>query len=180
MKAKKCKNCLVFFTPERPLQSVCSVKCSYEWQSKLKQAKLLRDAKKEKKEAKEKLLTHSQYLKIAQVVFNTYCRYRDKSKEYDCICCNKPLTGKIDAGHFFSVGAYPNLRFNEDNCHAQRVDCNQHKHGNLIEYALNLPKRIGNERFENLYKIKSDPLKLSIPEIKELIKHYKTKIKELK
>jgi hypothetical protein len=49
-----------------------------------------------------------------------------------------------------------------------------------IEYAIRLPKRIGQERFEALLEAKKIPLKLSIEEIKDKIKEYKNKINELK
>ena len=38
----------------------------------------------------------------------------------------------------------------------------------------------GQEKFEALYNRRKQVLKLSIPEIQELIKHYKNKTKELK
>jgi len=127
------------------------------------------------KEMKQSLKTHKDYLSDLQKVFNKFIRLRDQNEP--CISCNKPLTGKFDAGHLFSVGAYPNIRFNEDNVHGQCVACNQHRHGNVNEYMVNLPQRIGQERFNKLLKDRNTILKLSIPEIKELINKYKNKIK---
>jgi hypothetical protein len=130
----------------------------------------------EKKKILEKLETHSDWLKKLQKVFNTYIRHRDKDKQ--CISCKTPLNGrKFDAGHCYSVGAYPNLRFNEDNVHGQCVHCNQHKHGNIHEYMSNLPIVIGDVAFEKLQEKRNDPLKITIPEIKELIEFYKQKVK---
>ena len=131
--------------------------------------------KKKKREIKRGLKTHKDWLKDLQIVFNSYIRQRDKYKP--CISCNNRLGKKYDAGHYFSVGAYPNLRFNEDNVHAQCVACNQHRHGNINEYTIQLPKRIGIERFEALKQLRNDILKLSIPEIKEKITYYKSKLK---
>ena len=102
--------------------------------------------RKETKELKTALKTHSEWLRDLQKVFNTYIRERDKGKP--CISCDRPLANKFDAGHFFSVGAYPNIRFNEDNTNGQCVHCNQHKHGNVSEYAIRLPYRIGQERYD--------------------------------
>jgi hypothetical protein len=126
---------------------------------------------------KEELMTHSAWLKKLQVTFNRYIRLRDKDK--GCICCGKPLKGKFDAGHFYSVGAHPELRFNEDNVHGQTVHCNRDKHGNLLEYAERLPRRIGEKRYNALKEAKGSTFKPSIPEIKEMIELYKTKIKEI-
>ena len=173
---KTCKVCKVKFEPKySSVQLVCSAKCAYEYGKKQVEKK----NKEAKKEAKEKLLTHKDYLKMLQVVFNTYIRLRDKDKT--CISCDKPLKGKYDAGHYFSVGGYPNVRFDELNVWGQCVHCNQHKHGAIHEYTQGLVKRIGETEFtllrERAYQM---PLKLSIPEIKEKIKEYKEKIKQLK
>lgn len=173
IKPKKCKGCGEPFTPSRPLQMVCSVQCAIDV-SKKKQEKIQR---KETKIAKEGLLTHKDWMNMLQTVFNTFIRTRDKDR--GCICCGNSLGKNYDAGHFYSVGSTPELRINEDNCHAQRVHCNQHLHGNLIEYAEQLPKRIGQERFDKLKELKNIPLKLSIPEIKDLIVYYKNKTKDL-
>lgn len=173
MRKKKCKECKEYFQPTRPLQMVCSTKCAYSYQKKLKEKKW----RKEKARRKKELMTHSEWLKIAQMTFNKYIRERDKEEK--CISCPSKLSGKYDAGHFFSVGSYPNLRFNENNTHGQCVACNQHKHGNINEYRIRLPERIGKEAFVELERKRNEPLKLSIPEIKELISNYKQKIKQL-
>ncbi len=132
-------------------------------------------ALKEKK--KESLMTLSDWLKIAQVHFNRYIRERDKNKP--CISCGE-FRKTNDAGHYFSVGLYPNLRFNEDNCHRQCVFCNRHLHGNESEYSLNLPNRIGKENFEKLVSERNKPKHYTIPEVKFLIETYKQKLKDLK
>lgn len=125
---------------------------------------------------KEELKTHSDYIKVLQAVFNRFIRLRDKDK--GCISCGKELTGIYHAGHFFPTSSHPELRFNEDNVMGQCIKCNAHLHGNLGQYANKLPKRIGWERFEKLYE-PTTALKLTIPEILELIKFYKEKIKTL-
>ena len=171
---RKCKNCKKSFEPKRANQIVCCYECAIGFQKKQKANRW----KKEKRQLKESLKTHKDWLKDLQIIFNTFIRLRDKDRP--CISCYSPLVGKYDAGHFFSVGAYPNLRFNEDNVHGQCVHCNQHKHGNINEYRINLPTRIGQEAFDKLEANRNEPLKLSIPEIKELIAEYKEKIKSVK
>ena len=144
-----------------------------------KEKQRVKQWQKEKKVIKEKLLTKSDYLNIAQKVFNTFIRLRDKGK--NCISCDRVLKDNdINASHFFSVGAYPNLRFNEDNVHNSCINCNQYKHGNQKEYDLRLPNRIGTERYQKLLEERNKPLKLSIDEIKELINKYREKIKQFK
>jgi hypothetical protein len=137
-----------------------------------------KDSRLKIQEMREKLKTRQEYLKELQTVFNAYIRERDKM--LTCISCGKPLRGKYDAGHYFSVGSYPNLRFNEANVFGQCVTCNQHKHGNLIEYGERLVERIGLKAYDELHAAKNGRLSLSVPEIQEQIKLYKTKIKQLK
>ena len=127
-----------------------------------------------KKESKEKLKSRTDHLNELQVIFNKYIRLRDKDKP--CISCDRPLIGKYDAGHFMSCGSHPNLRFMETNVHGQCVHCNQHKHGNIFEYSLRLPKRIGEYEYNGLLAEKDKPLKLTLPEIIELKNYYKAKI----
>ena len=133
--------------------------------------------RKEKTELKAKLKTKSEWLNDLQKTVNTYIRERDCGKP--CISCDKPLRGKFDAGHYFTVGAYPNIRFDEYNIHGQCVECNQHKHGNITEYAIRLPYRIGQQRYDDLLMRRNDSNKLSVEDIKEKISHYKNLIKEL-
>lgn len=179
IKSKTCVCCKNTFQPYKTTQKVCSPKCAIEF-AKAKVAK--EEAKswaKEKKERKEKLKNYSDWLKELQEVFNAYIRERDTG----CISCGtqKPNI-KYDAGHFFSVGGFPNVRFDEDNVHKQcSKNCNLEKHGNIHEYRLRLIEKIGIERFEALEKrARTSTLKLTIPEIKEKIKLYKEKYKQLK
>lgn len=171
---KKCK-CGELFEPVYRNNILMSKLCFKCLAAKGK-AKIKRDWSIEKQRRKDKLKTHSEWLKDLQKVFNQYIRLRDKNKS--CISCGASLTGKFDAGHYFTVGAYPNLRFNEDNVHGQCVHCNQHRHGNVAEYSLSLPLRIGMKRFEQLLEERSKPSDLTIEDIKEKITYYKQKIKE--
>ena len=168
IKQKKCKECGSDYTPFKTTQVVCSPKCA----SILAEKKVWKE---KKKIMIENTRTRTEWLAILQVIFNKYIRERDKNRP--CISCDKQLTGKFDAGHFFSVGSYPNLRFNENNVHGQCVFCNQHKHGNHIEYGTRLINRIGNLEYNKLFNSRGDALKLTLNEIQELIKVYKSKIK---
>jgi hypothetical protein len=133
--------------------------------------------KREMKAMRERQKSISQWRRELQQVFNKYIRERDKGK--GCISCGAKLQGKYDAGHYYSVGSYPNLRFSESNCHGQCVHCNQHKHGNLLEYQIGILKRIGKHGLEELQELRNEPLRLSLDEIKIKINQYKIKIKEL-
>ncbi|MDP4546504.1 recombination protein NinG [Marinobacter sp. MDS2] len=99
---------------------------------------------------KARLKTKGDWTKEAQAEFNKYVRARDCHQP--CISCGRYpsdadlLTGsRMDAGHYRSVGSCPELRFEELNCHAQCVKCNQHLSGNTVEYRIRLVQRLGAE-----------------------------------
>lgn len=176
---RKCKMCNYQFevNPFKPLIPVCCINCAIDYQRLLKKNKEAKESRDKTKVMKEGLLTHKDYLKMLQTVFNTYIRIRDKNQK--CISCDCDMQGrKGDASHFYSVGGNSNLRFNELNTHLSCVPCNQFKHGNLLEYAERLPLRIGIENFEKLKQDRNVIVKYSIEELKELIIIYKQKLKQ--
>jgi ribosomal protein L37E len=168
---KKCKICKTKFEPLRPLQMVCSPKCGFEY------SKQQRDKqwKERKKVIKESLTTRADHMKIAQASFNAYIRQRDKDKP--CISCGT-YNGKMNAGHYMSVGSTPELRFNEDNVHKQCERCNTHLSGNLVNYRISLIERIGVLRVHELERKDHPPLKLTIEEIQGIAKKYRKKLKK--
>lgn len=183
-KQHKCKECGAYYIKFQSSQQVCSVACAMkmgkrkaeEKRKKMDKAERLVE-KRRMKALKEKLKSRSDWLKELQTVFNKFIRLRDR--DLPCISCGRFHQGKYDAGHYRTVGGSPELRFNEDNVHAQCVPCNRHLHGNIANYRINLIEKIGVERVELLERKDLPPLKLSIDEIKELIKTYKAKCKEL-
>jgi len=176
---RKCLHCKLKFIPRSDTHTVCSIECSRHFAAKKIEEikrKQQKEWNKEKKVRKEKLKSRTDHLNELQVIFNKYVRLRDKDKP--CISCNRPLKGKYDCGHFFSVGAYPALRFHLSNNHGQCVHCNRDRHGNIPEYTINLPNRIGQEAYNELLASRNNELKLTLPEILELKNHYKQLIKE--
>ena len=179
MKQKTCKVCKIKFIPTQFAQVACNYKCAIIHAKDLKKKKSVSVWKKEKSALKESLLTKKDYLNILQKVFNTYIRQRDKGRP--CVSCDKPYKEfDINASHYFSVGSSPSLRFNEDNVHASCIKCNKELHGNIAEYTIRLPKKIGVERFEKLKQDRNATLKLSIEDVKDLIKKYRELTKKLK
>lgn len=153
---------------------VCTPQCGYEY---VKQQKI-KQAKKEKKEWYEKNITVQELMKMAQKVFNTYIRERDKGRP--CISCERELKGKFDCGHYFSSGGHKSVTYNLDNCHGQCVYCNQHLHGNLLNYQIGIEKRIGGERLLKLHELAHQERKYTREELRDIIAEYKQKIKDLK
>jgi len=173
---KLCKNCKEPFKPTyNSVQQVCSFECSIELSKTLSEKKKAKEWNKEKKKRKEKLKTNSDYLKELQIVFNKWVRLRDQG--LNCISCQKPAK-KENAGHYRSVGGNPELRFEPLNNNLQCEYCNTYLHGNLIDYRINLIKKIGLEKVEWLEGY-HDPKKYTTEELKGLKVMYKLKIKQL-
>ena len=101
--------------------------------------------------------TVQQLLKLATRHFNTYIRQRDSEDGFGrCISSGRPLvvpSQNAQAGHYYSAGKYPLLRFDEDNVHLQSKSDNYYMSGNLLEYRKNLIKKIGLEKVERLDRI---------------------------
>ena len=133
--------------------------------------------RRETKERRDKLKSRSQWLSEAQAAFNKFIRERDKDEP--CISCQRFHNGQYHAGHYRSIGACPELRFEEMNVHKQCAPCNNHLSGNAIDYRINLVKKIGVENVEWL-EGNHELQKLTIDEIKEIKTKYKNKLKELK
>jgi hypothetical protein len=169
---KVCKICKKQFEPMRFAQICCGIPCAIEHANALKAKK----EKKEHREAKAKLKSRADYLKEAQAVFNKYIRMRDEAEP--CISCSRHHGGQYHAGHFRTVGAAPELRFNEYNCHKQCSVCNNHLSGNLLEYRRKLVAKIGIEKVEWL-EGKHEAKKYTIDEIIKIKKHYQQKIKDM-
>ena len=175
MKTRKCKYCKSVFTPINSLQKNCfEPLCVSDWINEVKE----KNWKRKKAKMKMDLMTLSDYVKLAQTVFNKYIRLRDKYKP--CISCGaKAGTYTITAGHYFP-STNKSVTFNEDNLHGQCwFNCNSSKSGNLAEYRIGLIERIGVERLEQLEAESRKTRKFTIDELKEIIATYKKKIKEL-
>lgn len=186
---KKCKNpaCGISFPPQRLGQAVCSPKCALAIApantEKARKAIAQRD-RREIQVRKEKLKSRADHLREAQAAVNEYVRLRDA--HLPCISCdsmpndNDLMTGsRWDAGHYRSVGACPELRFEPLNIHRQCVKCNRNLSGNAVEYRIRLVQRIGAETVAWL-EGPHEPRKYTVEEIKTIKAEYRAKTKELK
>ena len=183
----KCKICRTEYVKRNAWQKVCGVvECAVEYASKDKQAKITKAARVERKADKVKLdamATKPQLTQIAQKAFNAYIRARDYGQP--CISCNTPIQwgagatgGVCDAGHYLSVGARVNLRFEPLNCHAQCKRCNNQLAGNAVNYRIGLIKKIGLKSVEFL-ECDHTPKKYSKQDLIGIVGEYKIKLKQL-
>ena len=169
----RCRNCKNKFEQVRFNQKFClEPECVRVWVESEK----AKQWKKTKQKAKQDLMTLSDYLRLTQQIFNKYIRLRDKGNV--CISCQKkPL--KENAGHFFNANNHYNVRFDERNVNLQCEHCNTYLSGNLIEYQRNLIHKIGIESYHELEADARKTRKFTKDELKEIIKEYKKKIKQI-
>ena len=170
----RCKHCKQKFEPVKFLQKYClKDECVRVWVESEK----AKTWKKTKAKAKLDLMTLNDYLKLTQQIFNKWINLRDKG--LPCISCDKPITGRVNASHFWNANNHYNVRFNEDNVHSSCITCNQFLSGNLLEYRTRLISKIGIERFNILEAESKKTRKFTKDELKEIINIYKKKIKDI-
>jgi Bacteriophage Lambda NinG protein len=142
-----------------------------------KNQKDLENAKKERTE--ERKLKAD--LVNTKVQVHSYIRERDKNKP--CISCGCQWNETFEAGHHYSANSFITLKYNLDNIHGQCFYCNNRLEGNFENYALNLPNRIGKERYNKLVELASVDKQFSkiwdIEKLKEIRDNVKKLRKEL-
>ena len=116
-------------------------------------------------------------------VFSEYIRLRDSKpyghKAFRCISCGRVLPFNMaDCGHFVKRSNKA-TRWDEENCHAQCIDCNRFRDGNYEGFRNGLAVKLGKEKVEELILKGRGIEKFSKSDIEEKIKYYKAKIKEL-
>lgn len=179
---RKCRQCKRELPPKKKSdkwQSLgwCDVDCmsTYGREKSIEQRE--KAWRKEKRDRKERIKSKSDHAREAQQVFNSWVRERDAAEP--CISCGRHHQGQYHAGHYRSVGAAPELRFEPLNVHKQCAPCNNHLSGNAIEYRIRLVEKIGQDAVEWLEGL-HEPKRYTIEELKEIKALYRRKLRELK
>lgn len=176
----KAEGCHGRYRPFNSLQQCCpNPRCAIE----AGKSAVAKRARRELKAYREKSKSRGEWLKEAQAAFNRFIRARDYDKP--CISCGvtgttkEALTGGYwDCGHYRSVGACPELRFEELNAHRQCKRCNSQLSGNVVEYRIRLIVRIGAAKVAWLEE-EHPAKKYSIEDLKQIKKHYSKLANEL-
>ncbi|QGF94488.1 recombination protein NinG [Pseudomonas sp. CFSAN084952] len=181
-KPKKCRvaTCGASFVPARMGQAVCSPACALidGPRHAPKARKALADIeRKDIKVRKEKLKSRADHAKDTQQAFNEWVRLRDA--DLPCVSCGRHHDGQYHAGHYRTVAANPAIRFEPLNVHKQCAPCNNHKSGDIVNYRIELVKRIGAEAVEWL-EGPHEPKKYTIEQLKAITAEYRAKTRELK
>jgi hypothetical protein len=177
---RKCKHCKEYVLAESGIKINAGFFCDFDHASKFGMYKAQEDkikATKKKNSAQKKAFKLNDKplrLKEAQKAFNAFIRIRDKDDP--CISCGRHHEGQYHAGHFKTAGGFPELRFEELNCHKQCAPCNNHLSGNIGEYIPRLIDKIGQDKFDWIngpHKAK----KYTCEDLKDIEVKYKKKLK---
>ena len=173
----KCKQCKSKFIPKYFNQKYCMVndECIKAHVESAKKVQI-KVKKKENQVKKLELKPKSFWLAILQKEINQIVRLIDNG--CPCISSGRAYRTDDQAGHYFSLGSTPSLRFNLLNIWSQSIKDNLHNSGNLLNYREQLVKFDIIDLIE-AERLKYPTLKLSIEEIKEAISKAKIVKKEL-
>lgn len=181
-KPKKCRvaTCRASFFPARIGQAVCSPACAMidapRHEPKARKA-LAEIGRKELRAAKVKIKSRAQHMKEAQTAFNAWIRERDV--RLPCVSCGRHHNGQWHAGHYRTVGGNPELRFEPLNVWRQCAPCNNHKSGDIVNYRLELVKRIGADKVDWL-EGPHEPQRHTIEQLQAIKAKYRAMTRELK
>jgi len=178
----RCKHCREYFKRETmvisPGGKFCTNEHRVEWAIENQSKGRDKIAKLERKEItkakKSRLKTRKEAAKTA---CHLYIRTRDSGNP--CICCGKPLGSSFQAGHWQESGNNPQIRYNEDNIHGQRLDCNFFRGGDSGDYKENLIAKIGQSRVNDLLNLKGGTMKRSPDDYRAIEKYFKDKLKAI-
>lgn len=183
-KPKACRHCGHEFLPTRTTQRVCSIACAVAVAAEKSKRDAENAAKRERQARRlalradrERIKTRPEHLADCQRAFNAWVRERDRG--LPCISCGRMHQGQWHAGHYRTVKAHPELRFEPDNVHQQCAPCNNHLSGNLVGYRKGLLTRLGQDRLSWL-EGPHEAKHYSIEEIKAMTKHYRAETRRLK
>ena len=179
---KKCRvaECRASFVPRESFQTWCSPDCAVviaRGRQEKARKSLVQVERREIKVRKEKLKSRADHLREAQQAFNEWVRLRDA--DLPCVSCGRHHDGQYHAGHWRSVGASPELRFEPLNVWKQCAPCNTHLSGNLVNYRISLLQLIGAEKVAWLEGPHS-ARKYTVEEIKAIKADYRAKTREMK
>lgn len=179
---KKCANpeCAQTFTPSKMGQKVCGYLCGLAIapSNRDRAVKALKQVDRQAtRAARERIKSKGDHAKDAQQAFNAWIRERDS--DLPCVSCGRHHEGQYHAGHFRTVAGSPELRFEPFNVHKQCAPCNNHKSGDIVNYRLELVRRIGEEKLAWL-EGPHEPKRYTVEDLQAITAHYRKAARELK
>ena len=189
---RRCKNpdCREWFIPPYQNHTWCSPECGtiialakrekdrqkVSQEKERQKTKTVRQEKIKLRARKLSLQPLSYFHKQTQAAFNEFIRARDAGQP--CISCGRNTGAKMNAGHYRTVGASKETRYDENNCHLQCEHCNSYLSGNIGEYKPRLIAKIGQAAFDRLMG-PHELRKWTREGLQELASHYRNKTRAL-
>lgn len=179
----RCLNCKQKFTPIRFLQKHCNdekcVDASIQYARDKVKLNKSKEWQNEKQSLKTALKSLTDWNNDLQKEINLIIRLIDKG--HPCISSQRSLGKNFDAGHLYSRGSNPQIRFHLFNIFAQSVHDNQWKSGNGLEFVNGIELTFGTEIKEYCLSLKGlKENKLTIDELKDKICIARSIVKWLK
>lgn len=171
-----CDICSKKFKKFSSTQTTCGFECALELSERKldkRKAKLVRAAKRQNKADRKAFRENDRplQLKNAQKAVNWYVKYVQELGK-PCYTCGKELKNGpgTHAGHWLTVGAHPEKRFDTRHMRKQCYSCNTHNGGEPVIFEKNLRLELGDELVDEIRN--SKPPKLTTPEVVELRKKF--------
>ena len=129
---------------------------------------------------KRKKLSRSKVVKKLDSIFSKYIRQRNAINGVaECFTCGKKDDWKkLQCGHFQSRRFY-STRWDETNCQVQCAGCNVFRFGEQFKFSVHLDQEYGQNTSTRLEVKAKEILKISLPELEDMIKKYEELVKEL-
>ena len=179
-KLRKCRVCRAEYEQRQSFAVWCSPACgsvlAFQRLAKVKKAAKTIERKTDQAK-REKLKNKADWAREAQTAFNAWIRARDADRP--CISCGRHHQGQYHAGHYLSVGARPELRFEPLNVWKQCAPCNTHLSGNAVLFRVALVREIGIGKVEWL-EGHHEPKRYTVEDLQAIKKHYAALARELR
>jgi len=156
-----------------------SLKSKNKWATQKKRSAI--NTNMSKKKTRKKKPTRWKLVKKLDAIFSQYIRLLGTDKYWNCecvTCWDIKHWKEMQNGHFISRSNYK-YRWDEKNCHVQCMRCNVFLSWNYINYTLFMQKYLWEDEVERMVYDKQ-LIKITTPEIEEMIEHYKKCVAELK
>jgi len=198
----RCIECKQYEDKEKmtrhPVGNFCSFDCikiyiskKIERQKKAQRNKQKREQAAQKKISKFKVKSYAKKMKELQKAFNEMRRYEEflwfaeRKMKPTCISCGGELGGdQWSCGHYKTVGARPDLRFDRKNTYLQHNNrCNMHLSGDIENYKRGLTLRFGESEAADILsylEVIQDTEKMTDCQIQSKMKEYRGITKNIK
>lgn len=149
--------------------------------AKIKQAAEKKEARLRKRLMLEKGKRKQKSMKQLKMELQRITNQIVRHQSGECYTCGRKLEyAQRQSGHHISRGASSAARFTFSNLRVQCArPCNLDLSGNQVIFAYKLRKELGDEAYEDLYKMAMQPKKWSREELSELIAHRKQYLKSI-